>query len=146
MRGYSAENPDIVNGGRHRRAIADPIRHAAKTLVGGVVTRCRRRGLSSDPELRSVDYVANWLRRIGVCECCRQPFDFTPLDGRTPSSASIDRFDPALGYTKSNSKLICYGCNALKRDATLQQIETLAAWMRAIIELDRATPPSHGKG
>ena len=46
------------------------------------------------------------------------------------NSPSIDRFDNALGYTRDNVRIISWRANAIKGDATREEIELVAAYMR----------------
>lgn len=56
----------------------------------------------------------------------------------TPNSPTIDRILPHLGYVKDNARVISYRANILKRDASLKEIEAIAAYMRR--ELAEARP------
>jgi hypothetical protein len=47
-----------------------------------------------------------------------------------PASPSLDKIVPALGYVRGNIQVISNRANILKRDATLEEIEALADWMR----------------
>jgi hypothetical protein len=47
-----------------------------------------------------------------------------------PNSPSIDRFDSALGYTKANIRIISWRANCLKRDATIDEMERVLAYMK----------------
>lgn len=78
------------------------------------------------------------------------PFDITPEDIIVPdvcpvfgiefevntgekakyNSPSLDRFIPELGYVKSNIQVISFRANWIKQNATLQEVEALAKWMR----------------
>ena len=46
------------------------------------------------------------------------------------NSPSLDRYDPALGYIRSNVTVISMRANMLKKDATIKEIVSLARWMR----------------
>jgi hypothetical protein len=59
--------------------------------------------------------------------------------GRTDASYSIDRFDNGLGYVRGNVAVISWLANRLKNDATLSQLERVAAWMRGGREIFRDT-------
>ena len=77
------------------------------------------------------------------------PFDITPADifvplhcpvlgvelvpgGRmSPNTATLDRIVPELGYVRGNVAVISWRANCLKRDATAEELEHVAAWMRA---------------
>lgn len=51
--------------------------------------------------------------------------------GSAPNSPSIDRIDPAKGYVPGNVWIISAQANRMKSDATLLQLETLVANLRA---------------
>jgi hypothetical protein len=48
----------------------------------------------------------------------------------SPNSPSIDRFDSTLGYTKANIRIISWRANCLKRDATIDEMERVLAYMK----------------
>lgn len=50
--------------------------------------------------------------------------------GTRGNSPSIDRMVPKLGYVKGNVYMISHRANALKSDATIEQIEALLSYMR----------------
>lgn len=76
------------------------------------------------------------------------PFDITPADVVIPevcpvlgiplaagsgsacdSSPSLDRIVPSLGYVKGNIAVMSFRANALKRDATAEELRKVAAWL-----------------
>lgn len=50
--------------------------------------------------------------------------------GFNPSSPSLDRVIPELGYVPGNVRVISNRANLLKRDATLAELEALVAYVR----------------
>jgi len=46
-----------------------------------------------------------------------------------PNSPSIDRFDSSKGYTKDNISVISYRANAIKNDASLEELKALVSWL-----------------
>ena len=50
--------------------------------------------------------------------------DFTP---------SIDRINPSEGYVKGNVIIMSNRANTLKNNATAEELERVAAWMRIVI-------------
>lgn len=46
---------------------------------------------------------------------------------RDPLLLSIDRLDSSVGYTKENTVLCCWGCNALKGDHSVQTLYDMLA-------------------
>lgn len=50
------------------------------------------------------------------------------------NSPSLDKFIPAKGYIKTNIKVISHRANMLKWDASVEEIEALARYMRRITQ------------
>lgn len=51
-------------------------------------------------------------------------------DDNMASTPSVDRLIPAKGYVKGNIEIISMRANALKNDATFEEIEALYQWMK----------------
>ena len=49
---------------------------------------------------------------------------------RTANSPSLDRIDNARGYTKDNVRIISFRANALKNDATVDELEKIVDYMK----------------
>lgn len=50
--------------------------------------------------------------------------------GFKPSSPSVDRRIPALGYVKGNIRVISYRANEVKRDATLEELKLVVRFLQ----------------
>ena len=50
-------------------------------------------------------------------------------DGPHPDSPTLDRVIPSLGYVKGNIRVICHRANALKGDATLNELKLILKYM-----------------
>ena len=74
---------------------------------------------------------ARWTNR---CEITGLEFRPNTKPGPHPFSASLDRINPAFGYTQSNSRFILFGCNAIKGVGTDWDMLEIA---RAIIKAAR---------
>lgn len=58
-------------------------------------------------------------------------YSYQPRAGRpSPAGPSFDRIDTTKGYVKDNIDIICWRCNAIKRDATLEELEAIVEYMR----------------
>jgi hypothetical protein len=66
-----------------------------------------------------------------ACVCCGRSFDYALDKGHNSDSASLDRIDNTKGYVIGNVATICRRCNRLKGDATLEEVEAIAAYMRS---------------
>jgi hypothetical protein len=49
--------------------------------------------------------------------------------GPAPESPSLDRIDSRLGYVPGNVAVICWRCNELKRNASLDELRKIVAWL-----------------
>ena len=65
-----------------------------------------------------------------VPDCCPAlGVPFQCGDGRPiPESLTLDRINPALGYVPGNVMWLSHRANAMKRDATLEQLQRFAHW------------------
>lgn len=103
---------------RLARAIAQA-QHAPSILVNGAwpwhdlianaKTRAKAKGLPFELD-------DDWARARYTGRCELSGLAFVTKGKRTPYSMSIDRINPALGYTRANSRFILWGYNALKSD------------------------------
>jgi hypothetical protein len=110
-----------------QRAAKRRLEKRAMCLIAGARVRCRNKGIHF-----GLDGFADELQQridAGRCELSGIAFDLSP--GRKPTSPSLDRRDPAKGYTPENVRVICHALNAALGDwgeAGLAPI--LAAWMQ----------------
>lgn len=51
------------------------------------------------------------------------------MEKNTRYAPSLDRIQPELGYVKGNVQVISYKANAMKQDATRDELERFAAWV-----------------
>jgi len=108
---------------KHARRREDPAYRVRKLLISAR-GRAKKFGFAFDDSLLS-----ELLAGIpSACPCCGTPFVYA---GRHHMRApSIDRVDNADGYTLPNTRIICYRCNTLKSDASLEEVEAILAYMR----------------
>ena len=57
-------------------------------------------------------------------------FDFIGAGRITPESPSLDRARPELGYVRDNIAIISMKANAIKQNATWEQVRAVADWMQ----------------
>ena len=105
---WRAENSEHLK----RRAAKRRLEKRAMCLIAGARVRCRKKGITFD-----LDGFSEELQRridLGACEISGIPFDLSP--GRKPTSPSLDRKNPAGGYTPNNVRVICHALNAALGD------------------------------
>lgn len=125
-----------ANKDRHKAYEKDyrkrhPLAARVTTMYHGMHAHARQRGLTVDKALTR-RLVLVWLQRNPRCECCGKLFSVLAAGaGRMrPDAPSIDRVDSAQGYDATNIALICWRCNDLKGNATLNELATVVAWLR----------------
>ena len=53
-------------------------------------------------------------------------------NGPCANSPSLDRIDPSKGYVKGNVWIISQRANVMKNDATLEELERFADWVKTL--------------
>jgi hypothetical protein len=114
-------------------AKASARRYREKHRLRRLVYQAQKRAID-----RGVEFDLDYLFEIGglrpdACECCSIPFDYSMQDNKgrpKPNTPSLDRINPALGYVRGNIGIICWRCNAIKRDSLISEIEAIAAYMK----------------
>lgn len=57
-----------------------------------------------------------------------------PAQGKhTNNTATVDRIDPAKGYTKDNVRIISWRANRLKSNATISELEAILCYMKETV-------------
>jgi hypothetical protein len=90
--------------------------------------RAGKVGVEFDPSLLKT------LSEVPPSECgsCHLPLDYSYRGGRNRNrSPSVDRFVNSKGYVAGNTNIICWRCNSLKKDASVEEIEAVLAYMRS---------------
>ena len=66
-----------------------------------------------------------WREQDGCCLLTGKPFALVSGVGVVPYAPSLDRIEPALGYTKGNVRLISYHLNVAISEFGLEGFESL---------------------
>lgn len=70
-----------------------------------------------------------------ACPCCgvKMKVQCGPSGrGATPSSPSLDRINPKLGYIPGNVAVICNDCNMTKGKAGIAELERVVKWLKGL--------------
>jgi len=96
-------------------------------LIGAARRRAKQFGLQFDEQ------IAAELGGVGLakCACCNCEFDLaSPSPGKRNFKApSLDRKDNRCGYVSGNVSILCWRCNSLKSDASLDELRQIVAYM-----------------
>ena len=66
-----------------------------------------------------------------MCACCGRELDYQRRGKcASPASPSLDRVNVAMGYVSGNVAVVCHRCNVLKGDASAEEHEMIAAYIR----------------
>lgn len=133
---YAADNGAAVKAREKRRYEREPFRVRAQKTRKSIDERARQSGIPFDRKAITAEYLLQWFMTTPSCECCGKSLDYQLTDvkytGPKHNTPSIDRIIPALGYVIGNIALLCWRCNNLKRDATADELQQIADWMRTL--------------
>lgn len=97
-------------------------------LLSGARARAKRKGLPFNIDISDI-FIPNYCPVLGLkLEVC---FD---KKGGKAHSPSLDRINPTLGYVKGNVLVMSRRANLIKTDASLVEIEKVAAFLRNLLE------------
>jgi len=102
--------------------------HLAKTNNSYQNARFRAKSAGVPFEL-TLEYVREIFPKDGKCPVFGIPMVWGDNSGRQ-SCPSLDRVDPTKGYTPGNVCFISQGANRLKNNATLEEMESIVAYMK----------------
>lgn len=104
-------------------------KYRVQRLAYHAINRAKHNGLACDEDyMRALGY-----SRPTNCPCCGIVLNYAYSGtGKEPlyNGPSLDRVDTLKGYVAGNVEIICWRCNALKRDSTLKELEQIVQYMR----------------
>lgn len=112
---------------QRRLSGAGLVRSHAYHLLASARSRAKKLNLPFDLD---IEFVESLVRETTHCPALGLELAQSVGRGRLPESRSLDRFVPERGYVKGNVSLVSLRANILKRDATADELEAVARWMR----------------
>lgn len=109
----------------------DPLTRWVDVTVADTQGRAKRRGIKftlTKEFLRSL-----YAHQYGNCVYCTKEFDLNGTQHDHRRSPSIDRLIPEHGYVEDNVVLSCHRCNAIKNDATLEELQLLTESLATLL-------------
>ena len=138
-RQYYQANREIILARSAARYAAkrDEIRAAAKVAYGDdanyaryMLDRCRGRSRAKGLECT---ITVSDIQIPDVCPILGMPLKRNKGAGRAaPDSPSVDRIDPLRGYVPGNVQVVSYKANAMKSNATPDELVRFAEWVTEI--------------
>lgn len=107
--------------GRAEGARKHRINNPEKRMLVGARQRAKDKGISCTIELCD----------IIIPEVC--PVFKTPFIVGTQYAASLDRINPTKGYEKGNVQVISRKANAMKQDASQEELERFCEWVKTLV-------------
>ena len=121
VKAYQRRNVEKLKAANKRYKLKNP----ANQLVWAARYRARKFGLSCDLEAGDLT-IPEFCPVLGI----RLAKAIPGSNKWSPTSPSVDRVNPKLGYTKGNVRVISWRANNLKSDGTAQEFELIAAYLR----------------
>jgi len=122
---WAKENPEKCRRTQLKSRSKDPKRYWASSTFQNARKRAVAKGIPFALTLQDVYDLAGTH-----CPVFDTPFDFIGNGRIVPSSPSLDRVKPALGYVPKNVAVISMRANSIKQNATATEIQRVADWLR----------------
>lgn len=118
------KNPELFKARASAWIANNPIKYALTTARH--TARIRDLDFNLDEE---------YLRSIWIAVCPILGLTLKRVPGKRDSSPSVDRIDSERGYIKGNVQIISTRANRIKNDATVEELEQIAAYLRKLERL-----------
>lgn len=113
----------------YKRCHGDVIKGRAKVMYSGLISRSREKGFKLDKSKINEKFLYNWMINVKNCECCGRELDFSFKGIHNYASPSIDRFNNEIWYEIGNIHLLCWRCNTLKNNHSIDDFKKVLSWM-----------------
>jgi hypothetical protein len=120
LRKWVAANREYSNARRRQHSLANPDRR----MLNAARRTAKAKGLPFNLTLEDI---------VIPAKCPVLGINLEPQAGeRAGNSPSLDRIVPALGYVKGNVVVVSWRANLIKCDATIDELERVAAYYKKI--------------
>jgi hypothetical protein len=130
-------NRNSIDGKAKQRAYYTKCQTKPAHRMQRLITKARGRAIGKGLDFSESLFAQMKSNPPTECECCGGAFDYGLNVGHNKLSASFDRIDNSKGYVWGNVAAICRRCNRIKADASLNEIEAIAKYMRRCLGVQR---------
>jgi hypothetical protein len=111
----------------------DPIRYRSRIIKNCMIQSSKKRNMEYDESIVNIDYIYSLLLDNRNCQCCDKIYSYEfKFDGSCNlDTPSIDRTNNSIGYIKNNIELICWECNNIKNNGTIEELKTVVNWLES---------------
>ena len=95
------------------------LEHLLSNRFRSIVKRAKQRNLECNITEAYLEEL--WYKQKGICALSGIKMTYSS-QRRIPTSVSVDRIDSTKGYIKGNLQLVCYICNQMKSNLTLDEL------------------------
>jgi len=126
MRQWRAANPEKAKESTRKAQAAYARRHPKRIMLKAARIRARKKGIPFSITEHDFE-VPEKCPVLGIKLVRGEQ------SGHSDASPSIDRIVPELGYVPGNVAVISGRINRIKCDATLEEIQALAKWLKKML-------------
>lgn len=120
---WAAKNKEKIKGYHRNHRLKHPLSGMLKS------TKARAKKLNLAFDLTEDSFVLPTHCPILGIELVKNQIG---KSGPRYNSPSIDRFDPTKGYTKDNVWIISFKANAMKQNASIEELKRFSAWINTL--------------
>lgn len=122
---WGKENRLLAHRTQLKMRARDPKMYWARSTFQNAKKRAERKGIPFDLTL---EYIYNLPE--STCPVFGTEFNYIGNGRITPESPSLDRLQPEKGYTVGNVVVLSMKANAIKQNATSNDIRKVADWLQ----------------
>jgi hypothetical protein len=120
-------DPIKARESRRKWGLKNPKKSWASYANRDAHARAKKKGVPCDVD---TNYILSIM--TDTCPIYNTEFKYSHNKGVQPTSPSLDRIIPELGYTKGNVIVISMKANQIKSSANAQEIYAVAKWLEEI--------------
>lgn len=126
---WAKANPEARKRTQLKQRSKDPKNYWAASAFQNARKRAEKKGVPFELSKQDIYVLAG-----DICPVFGTKFDFVGNGRIVPESPSLDRIVPERGYVHGNVVVISMRANAIKQNASIDEIQRVADWLRSVKE------------